>query len=819
LLPLGAEAILSNYFCSENLSTGQFIDRTYALIFNLAMCGATSRPPCLIWKTDNTHRLKCPLIFPWSRRKTVLQGRQFVGTAFQDRRRRFRFGPLERRLFLIVFAGLLPLALLSFFILLQNGESQKEQMLKAAEGTMRAVVTAVDAELNMSLASLDALATSPRLAQDDFAGFYIEARQLLDQRLNWANIVLLDASGQQVVNVRMPPGTLLPHTVDPAGFDEAVRTGRACINNIVYSQVLKRHIVAARVPILRNGKVVYVLSAVIRPESILEVLKKQNTSANGVVTVLDRDFRIVARTPNHAEWVGKSPSPSLLHMIRDRSENGEDITMTLEGRPVYTAYYRSSITGWTAAIGFPADDLDGPVFRSYIVLGGAFAVSVLLGIFAALFVARMITKPMRELESAAAAMAKGGAPVVPNTQIPEIRQAAMALSAAHEEREKLLQAERRARQLEEEARQLAESASSAKDEFLAMLGHELRNPLAAIMNASEVLELADRTSAKQMADDARAIIRRQSGHLARLTDDLLDVGRVMRGKITLERKPIDLAGVAQSVLNTLGNSGRLSQYKLALSLEPVWVDADPIRMEQIVANLLTNAVKYTPPPGTIAVTVKREGGEAVFRVRDSGLGIEADLLPRLFELFVQGERSLDRSQGGLGIGLTLVRRLTELHGGRVEAASDGPNLGSEFIVRLPAIDAQQEQSAPAQLLPVAKRRRVAIVEDNEDVRISLRCFLEFEGHSVCEAADGPSGVETILRERVDIAFIDVGLPMQDGYAVARAIRSRAEYKIRLVAMSGYGSQDDKQRGMDAGFDAYLIKPIGLEEMNELIAET
>jgi signal transduction histidine kinase len=407
--------------------------------------------------------------------------------------------------------------------------------------------------------------------------------------------------------------------------------------------------------------------------------------------------------------------------------------------------------------------------------------------------------------------------MLPETDLPEIRQAVLALLAAHIERDKLLNSERQARLLEQNARLAAELANKTKDEFLAMLGHELRNPLAAIATAAQVLEHSGQTERKDVEQQAKAIIRRQVRHLGKLTDDLLDAARVMMGKIVLDRRPVDLAQLVSNTVETLRNTGQLQHHECVTQLEPVWVDVDPTRIDQVLANLLTNAVKYTPPPGRIEVSVRREHGDAVFSVRDSGLGLEAELLPRIFDLFVQGERGLDRSQGGLGIGLTLVRRIAELHGGRAEARSEGAGKGSEFIIQLPAIEAPAEATAPGRSARNSARRRIALVEDNDDVRSSLRVLLEMAGHEVVEAKDGLQGVDTILRERADIALIDIGLPHLDGYAVARAVRSRAPRPVMLVAITGYGSQGDAERGTQAGFDAYMVKPVDATALNELIA--
>ncbi|MFL6652391.1 MAG: ATP-binding protein [Sulfurifustaceae bacterium] len=729
-----------------------------------------------------------------------------------------RLGPLQRRLFLIVFVGLLPLVVLSFVTLHQNAQRQKRELLDSAGDTMLAVATAVDAELNISLAALDVLAMSPRLARGEFRAFYDEARELLRRRPGWATVALSDPSARQIINAYLPFGAPLPGRLDPLGAEEVARTGKPYIGNIFFSPVLKMYVFGVRIPIKQNEEVKYVLSAVMRPDSVWELLKQQRIPEQGVVAVFDRNYNVVARSLNHKEWLGKPAADRMLQLLRQGREYGWAATTTLEGRPVYSVFHRSAVTGWSVAVGIPASELDGPVHRSYIVLGGSIVLSMLLGLVAALFVARSITRPMRELERAAAAMGRGAPPTMRDTRLPEIRRAAFALAAAHTERARLLEREREARLLEKEARLLAENANKAKDEFLAMLGHELRNPLAAIKTAAQILDNQDRAP-QRMTDEAKAIIRRQVDHLARLTDDLLDAGRVMMGKIYLDRKPLNLGASVQSAVEALRNTGSWSHYELTLALDEVWVNADATRIAQIVTNLLVNATKYTLPPGTIAVSVKREGDEAVLRVRDSGLGLEPDLLPRVFDLFVQGRRSLDRAQGGLGIGLTLVRRLTELHGGRVEAKSDGPGKGSEFIVRLPAMERPSEQPAAATPLTYVEPRNIVIVEDNRDLRASLRSMLEMEGHHVQEAADGAAGVEAILRDGVDVAIVDVGLPVLDGLAVARTVRDRATRKVRLIAITGYGNREDVKRGIDAGFDAYLVKPIETAKLLQAIART
>lgn len=332
----------------------------------------------------------------------------------------------------------------------------------------------------------------------------------------------------------------------------------------------------------------------------------------------------------------------------------------------------------------------------------------------------------------------------------------------------------RKRTEEERARLLreAQEANRAKDQFIAMLGHELRNPLGAIMSALQILQ---RVGANEpAAAHARAVATRQGWHLAKLVDDLLDVGRVLAGKIVIDPRPLDLGQIVRSYVATLRSQGKLDRHDVSIAAASVTVSADPVRLEQIIANLLGNALRYTPPGGHIRVSVEASDSQAVFAVEDDGIGIAPELLPRIFDVFVQSERRLDRAAGGLGIGLTLVKRLAELHGGSVEATSEGAGRGSRFVVRMPALPAYVAVSEPPSELEIqaTRARRILVVEDNDDAREMLRHLLQQDGHEVFEAADGRSGVQAALRHRPDIALLDIGLPELDGYEVAREIRTQ-----------------------------------------------
>jgi two-component system, sensor histidine kinase len=361
----------------------------------------------------------------------------------------------------------------------------------------------------------------------------------------------------------------------------------------------------------------------------------------------------------------------------------------------------------------------------------------------------------------------------------------------------------------------AERESRAKDQFMAMLAHELRNPLGAIAGAVQVLDAIG--SPKGAEVRARAVITRQTQHLSRLIGDLLDAARVATGKITLKCRPVNWAAIVGRSIAILEKKGRLDR-RIEVGIEPVWIDADADRIEQITHNLLGNAVKYTEPDGRIRVSLTRVGDDGLFSVADDGIGIARDLLPSIFDLFVQGDQPLDRGPGGLGIGLTVVRQLVELHGGSVSATSSGPGLGSIFTVRLPRIAAPAGKAFAGAVAPEgAAKRRILVVEDNVDSREMYRLVLELAGHEVVEAEDGTRGLELLRSSRPDVALVDLGLPGIDGYQVARGIRAEPDgHRVLLVALTGYGSADDRERSRQAGFDYHLVKPVHADALRELL---
>jgi PAS domain S-box-containing protein len=374
--------------------------------------------------------------------------------------------------------------------------------------------------------------------------------------------------------------------------------------------------------------------------------------------------------------------------------------------------------------------------------------------------------------------------------------------------------------LQEQAEQLLQ-ADRRKDEFLAMLAHELRNPLAPIRNAAQVIRLLGTTEPN--VQRSTEVIERQVQTMARLVDDLLDVSRITTGKIKLQKEPVELATVVARAVEAARPLIEARRHALTVRLPPeaMRLEADVTRLAQVVGNLLANAAKYTENGGRIELGVARHGNIAVVRVRDNGVGIPAAMLPRIFDLFVQVDRSLARSEGGLGIGLTLVKSLVEMHGGSVEAHSEGLGRGSEFVVRLPVLqtrhDPNPDQAERSGDYP-SPPRRILVVDDNVDAAASLAMLLQVEQHDVRTAHDGPTALHVAEAFRPEVIFLDIGLPRMDGYEVARRLRKQAGLeKTLLVALTGYGQEEDRRRSQQAGFDAHLVKPADPVALQQLLA--
>jgi signal transduction histidine kinase len=593
------------------------------------------------------------------------------------------------------------------------------------------------------------------------------------------------------------------------------------ISNLIRGVATQTLQVAVDVPVKTPDGTRYVISQGFKVEHFNAVLKQVGAPPGWLAGVFDRNGFTIAQTSGGAVVEPGEARPDLREAIRNGTvgviRNASDSNLNL-----YTVLERSALSGWTVAVGVSEAEIELAARRALLVSSlGLLAALACAGAAAVFFARRLSHSIALAARSAYALEHDKDIDATEVSGVVEVDQVQTAIAAAiavvRNEKQSRQQAENEREILferEHQARTIAEQQNRAKDEFLAMLGHELRNPLAAIVNATGVL--AHQAMPAQATERAREIIARQSGHLTRIVDDLLDMGRVHSGKILLERRALRLDLVVDAYMAAVGLTERAATHAITVETGAAWVDADPTRLEQIIANLLDNALKYTPAGGSIRVAVQVEGTEAVLAVADSGIGIASDLMPYVFDLFVQGERTLERAQGGLGVGLALVRQLAVMHGGRVAVRSQGSGLGSCFELRLPLVSAPQ--LAADEPAPVASSRQsVLLIEDNEDGRDMMAMMLEAQQYIVATAIDGYDGLRQAAAALPDVALVDIGLPGIDGYEVARRMRADpATSGVRLIALTGYGQDSDRARAIDAGFDAHLVKPVDMGRLMEVL---
>ncbi|HSK75772.1 MAG TPA: sensor histidine kinase [Thermoanaerobaculia bacterium] len=611
--------------------------------------------------------------------------------------------PLKWHLALLVVGMLLPVVLFTGIVLHRLAQSERAMAERRLMRSVRDLASLLDREMSGTIRTLSALAESERLDRGDLPAFYAEASRVLKTQPSWNGVILLSPDGQQLVNTGHPWGTKLPGANEPASLKRVVETGRPLVGDLVPGGLRRMLAFPVRVPVVRGGAVQYVLTAVMTPKA-LESLVAQQTSPNEewTRTVVDGRGVVVARSRAPERFVGQSGTPSFLRLIREAPEALHPET-TLDGKPVYLAFRRADLSGWTAVIGVPRDVVEGPARRSLLVVAGiGLALLTLSGLGASLF-SRRLSRSLRSAALAADTLALGRRPEPRPSSVAELAR----LSEALERSAELLIW--KGRQLNEQlarteaARAEAETASRGKDHFMAMLGHELRNPLAPIRNG--VYLLRELLPPDEKVERVRTMIERQLAHLTRLVDDLLDASRIERGKVVLQTQPLDLRLVVREAAGDF--EGQLDRAGLAFHLTvpetPVRIEGDRTRLAQCLGNLLHNALKFTPAGGRVLLSLSVDGGLARIEIEDNGAGIDPALLPTLFQPFAQGPQPLDRSQGGLGLGLALVKGLVELHGGTVSVASAGTGLGTRIAILLPLAQPQAEEepvlSAPLRLLP------------------------------------------------------------------------------------------------------------------------
>ena len=724
---------------------------------------------------------------------------------------------LRRHLVILAALTILPLLVFATWTVLEMHREERARAERALTETARALRLAVDGELAATVAALDALATSRDLDAGNLPGFYAHASRLRQRHPGWTTIALTEASGKEILNVLRPLGAALP----PIGGDAedvrtVVATAKPVIGDAFVGPLSGRWVIAIRVPIIRSRQVRYVLTATVQTSELRDVLLGQRLSPEWIGTILDRNRVIIARTRGEEQFIGQ-PASDRLRRASARANEGWYRGLTKEGTSTYSAFSRSPFTGVTVALGVPSQLIEAPLERSLWRIGGSGILVLGLGVAVAVFFARRIAGPITALSVAARDIGRGAAPQSSGSTITEVNDLRSAMGDAA----RLVLDERERQQA---ARAEAEAANTLKDQFLATLSHELRTPLNAVLGWARMLKAdsLDESTAKRAVD----VIERNAKAQLQLIEDLLDVSRIITGKLRLDVKAVAPATVIEAAVDALRPAADAKAIRLQPIVDPRAgpVSGDPDRLQQIVWNLLSNAVKFTPRGGRVQIRVERVNSHVQIVVTDTGKGITPDVLPYVFDRFRQADSSSQRSHGGLGIGLALVKSLVELHGGSVEAASPGPDQGATFTVKLPlmlhaeterAAGAGHRRSATVSLSGIS----LLVLDDDTDALELFATVLCQAGAEVRVARSVREALDLLRAWEPDVIVSDIEMPDESGYVFIRKLRdgevAHGE-RIPAIAVTAYGGVNERIKIVSAGFDSYVAKPVEPDELAAII---
>ncbi len=743
-----------------------------------------------------------------------------------------KLNSLRSRLLLLVALAIAPSLLMTVY----NGWKERQSAITSAEENLQrltnlAAINEANSiesarQLLMDLSDIPDLHGTPQQCS-------ALLKKILGKNPDYANLGLIQLNGD--VTCSAVPSLKPVNLGDRSHFKRAIAERKFIAGNYVFGRVIQKHTINLTYPVTdAGGNAVAVVFAALDLAELDRFINGIDLPSGAVLITADSEGSIISRRPNPEKWLGRKISPEMLHVMSQPQQQPLVLT-DADDMPRLHAFARignSDLSNFTVTIGIPTADIVASAQHDQIMALAALAAATILALLATWFAGNiMIVRRVKALVAAAEKITAGDLRARTGMQYgrEEISYLARAfddmaasLQRQHVERDKteaLLSAEKaEAKRAEEELR----AADRRKDEFLAMLAHELRNPLAPIRNAAEFLKLVrtDEPRVRQTSD----IIARQVDHMTNLVDDLLDVSRVTRGLVTLDEESFDFRHIVAEAVEQVRSLIDARRHHLAvdMSAEPAWVHGDRTRLMQILTNLLNNAAKYTPEGGQITLRVEVGVNEITVSVRDNGVGIGPELMPHVFDLFSQAERSPDRSQGGLGLGLALVKRLAELHGGSITARSEGIGMGSEFILRLPRVFAaeQRQHYATDQALRIPTAAfHLMVVDDNADAAKTIAMLLEILGYSVSVEYEAHSALKRARIEAPRVLLLDIGLPDMDGYELARRLRALPETaRATLIALTGYGQEEDRARTKAAGFDHHFVKPVDPAQLAALLAE-
>ena len=743
---------------------------------------------------------------------------------------------LRTILALLVLVTTVPLAVLASWVAWRSWRQQQAVVDRQNVELANAIAGAIDSEIERSIAALNVLALLEPIDDADRTRFTQIASRVLPLHAGWQSIRLI-ARSREILATTEPAHDARRVVLNPDWVNTIFDSGQPAVSTARRDPDSGRWVVNIGVPVRRDGGVRYVLSARLFTQVFGDILARQTPPPGGVLAILDSTPAIIARTRNEDRYLGKPPSPDFIARSRSAT-SGTFRSRMLEGERSYSAWSRSQSTGWTIGLGLAADAVDGPVLRSFGTLLAAAAITLSLGFVIALILTRNIVRTQTSAALAARALARGEPAALFSSNIVEaeelatgLRDAATILETRLRERD---QAQREADasrtallEREQSARRAAESLSRAKDEFVATVSHELRTPLNAIVGWVAMLRSGVLPPAQQA--HALGVIERNTRAQTQLVEDLLDMSRIIQGQVYVDLRPLDLGAVLETAIESVKPTAAARQIALASSIDRgrVFVSADQRRLQQVFWNLLSNSLKFTPPGGRVDVAMEVSGNEAIVRITDSGEGIAQEFLPHVFDRFRQEVADVTRTHAGLGIGLSLVRHLTELHGGRVTAESDGKGRGATFRVHLPLLAAGQVRELAAVAAGTAAGPglrsldglHVLLVDDDADTRELVGAALQQAGAAVALAASVTEAWGALDRDPIDIVVSDIAMPGGSGYELIAAIRASPRTSpLAVVAITAYSRPEDHERVLASGFNAYVGKPLDPRELIGLLAE-
>jgi signal transduction histidine kinase/ActR/RegA family two-component response regulator len=698
-------------------------------------------------------------------------------------------------------------------------EQQQRDLERATVDVSRALASAVDAEIESTVGALEAFSYHPALLAGQHDEFYAVASNAVRARPYWASVVLTDGKGRVIFKTLMPFGTADARVIDPDSLEQVLREKRAGVGQVRSGQA-SGPAIPVRVPVIAGGQVRYVLTAALKPDRIDELLTRQRVPEGWAITVADSNYQRVSRSHGRDQFVGKRITPSLENVLVSGTGAGNGVTLNAQGVESIAGYSKLPRWGLSVIVGAPVSLLRRAFLKALALYAAGLALSVLACLLAARAISRRIIRGIDHVQRQAGDLGRGEAIHAQSCGITELDRLAESLETAsvarlavEEQREVLLGNLDRSLRSVRAAMDQAQEAARAKDHFLAVLGHELRNPLAPIVSTLELMDIRG----ADVFQRERQILRRQVTHLHRLVDDLLDVSRIVKGKMSIVKQRLLLNDVVlrayDSVVTTVPK--RTAPLTLSLPVADIWIDGDDDRLHQLFVNLLTNAVRHAPD-ADVSMTLSATEAIATIVVSDQGVGMDIETLANIFAPFYQAPQSIARSAGGLGVGLTIARSIVHMHHGKITADSIGMGHGAEFHVELPLGQTlAPEPTEPPQLqrLRPVTPTRILVVDDNIDAATLMAEALAVAGHAVRVAHDGTTGLAMLSDFDAHVAVLDIGLPDMDGFELARRIRAGEPRKdLALVAVTGYGQSEDRDRALRAGFDVHLAKPVALSEL-------